>query len=131
MFSSFSLTYTGLLREIEHTTPPALQLTVEMNGQFTHLVELNPLLVSLGAGVGDPQGSELGPEQVGGVLLHGRDVEAECLGGDPLGAVGEVICRQSGNDESTVALKMLLNISFTKKKKIRLELSLFLLSESL
>lgn len=33
-----------------------------MSGQFTHLVELNPLLVSLGAGVGDPQGSKLGPE---------------------------------------------------------------------
>lgn len=64
-----------------------------MNGQFTHLVELNPLLVSLGARVGNPQGSKLGPEQVGGVLLHGRDVEAEYLGGDTLGAVGEVICR--------------------------------------
>lgn len=68
-------------------------LTVEMNGQFTHLVELNPLLVSLGSAVGDPQGSELGPEQVGGVLLHGGDVEAEYLGGDTLRAVREVICR--------------------------------------
>lgn len=64
-----------------------------MNGQFTHLVELNPLLVSLGEGVGDPQGSELGTEQVGGVLLHGGDVEAERLGGDALRAVEEVICR--------------------------------------
>lgn len=41
-----------------------------MNGQFTHLVELNPLLVFLGGGVGDPQGSKLSPEQVGGILLH-------------------------------------------------------------
>ena len=64
-----------------------------MNGQFTHLVELNPLLVSLGAGIGDPEGSELSAEQVGGVLLHGGDVEAEHLGGDTLGAVGKVICR--------------------------------------
>lgn len=50
-----------------------------MNGQFTHLVELNPLLVFLGTRVGDPQGSKFSPEQVGGVLLHGRDVEAEYL----------------------------------------------------
>lgn len=64
-----------------------------MNGQFTHLVELNPLLISLGAGVGDPQGSKLGSEQVGGVLLHGGNVEAEYLGGDTLRAVVEVICR--------------------------------------
>lgn len=60
----------SLLREIEHITPCVL-LTVETNGQFTHLVELNPLLVFLGAGVGDPQSSKLGPKQVGGVLLHG------------------------------------------------------------
>lgn len=59
----------------------------------THLVELNPLLVSLGAGVGDPQGSKLGSEQVGGVLLHGGNVEAEYPGGDSLWAVGEVIYR--------------------------------------
>lgn len=64
-----------------------------MNAQFTHLVELNPLLVSLGVGVGDPQGSKLGPEQVGGIFLHDRDVEAEYLGGDTLRAEGEVICR--------------------------------------
>lgn len=64
-----------------------------MNGQFTHLVELNPLLISLGAGVGDPQGSKLGSEQVGGVLLHGGNIEAEYLGGDTLRAVVEVICR--------------------------------------
>lgn len=64
-----------------------------MNGQFTHLVELNPLLVSLGARVGDPQGSKLGSEQIGGVLLHGGNVEAEHFGRDTLGAVGEVICR--------------------------------------
>lgn len=68
-------------------------LTVEMNGRRTHLVELNPLLVSLGGRVGDPQGSKLGPEQVGGVLLHGGDVEAEYLGGDPLQAEGQVVCR--------------------------------------
>lgn len=74
---------------------------MERNGQFSHLVELNPLLVSLGTGVGDPQGPELGAEQVGGVLLHGGDVEAEYLGGDTLRAVGEVICRESGNDDST------------------------------
>lgn len=64
-----------------------------MNGQFTHLVELNPLLVFLGTGVGDPQGAKLSPEQVGGVLLHGGHIEAEHLGGDTLWAVGEVICR--------------------------------------
>lgn len=75
------------------TLPPCALLTVEMNGQVTHLVELNSLLVFLGVGVGDPQGSKLGPEQVGGVLLHGRYVEAEYLGGDTLRAVGEVICR--------------------------------------
>lgn len=64
-----------------------------MNGGFTHLVELNPLLVSLGAGVGDPQGSKLSSEQVGGVLLHGGNIEAEHLGGDTFRAVEEVICR--------------------------------------
>jgi len=64
-----------------------------MNGQFTHLVELNPLLVFLGAGVGDPQRSKLCPEQVGGVLLHDRHVEVKCLGGDTLRAGGQVICR--------------------------------------
>lgn len=68
-------------------------LTVETNGRFTHLVELNPLLVFPGVGVGDPQGSKLSPEQVGGVLLHDRHVEAEYLGGDAPRAVGEVICR--------------------------------------
>ena len=57
-----------------------------------YLVQLNPLLVPLGARVGDPQGAKLGPEQIGGVLLHGRDVEAENLGSDALGA--EVICRE-------------------------------------
>lgn len=74
--------------------PPCAVLTLGMNGPFTHLVQLNPLLVSLGAGVGDPQGSKLGSEQVGGVLLHGGNVEAEHFGGDTLQAVGEVICRQ-------------------------------------
>lgn len=74
--------------------PPRTVLTLGMNGLFTHLVQLNPLLVSLGAGVGDPQGSKLGSEQVGGVLLHGGNIEAEYFGGDTLQAVGEVICRQ-------------------------------------
>ena len=55
-------------------------------GSDWYLVQLDPLLVPLGAGVGDPQGTELGPEQVGGVLLHGGHVEAEHLGGDALGA---------------------------------------------
>ena len=41
------------------------------NGTFTHLVELDPLFVPLGCWVGDPQGSELSSEQVGGVPLHG------------------------------------------------------------
>lgn len=93
MFSSFSLTCTWLLREMERMNPPHPPTLCQQTGQFTHLVELNPLLVSLGAGVGDPKGSELGSEQVGGVLLHGGNIEAEYLGGDTLWAVGEVICR--------------------------------------
>lgn len=63
IFSTFS---TGVWREIKDSTPLS---SAEMNGQFTHLIELNPLLVFLGTGVGDPQGSKLGPEQVGGILL--------------------------------------------------------------
>ena len=55
-------------------------------GPDSYLVELDPLLVPPGAGVGDPQGAELGPEQVGGVLLHFGHIEAEQLGGDALGA---------------------------------------------
>ena len=60
---------------------------------YSYLVQLDPLLVPLGAGVGDPQGAELGPEQVGGVLLHGGHVEAEHLGGDALGA--QVVCSKT------------------------------------
>lgn len=63
-----------------------------MKSGFTHLVQLNPLLVSLCGSIGDPQGTKLSPEQVGGVLLHYRHIEAEHLGGDTLGAIGEVIC---------------------------------------
>lgn len=62
MFSSFSLTCAAPGREIERVVPPCAALTLGVNGRFTHLVELNPLLVSLGAGVGDPLGSELGSE---------------------------------------------------------------------
>lgn len=61
------------------------------NGRFTHLVELNPLLASLGFGVGDLQGSEFGTEQVGEVLLHGGNVEAEQPGGDSPRAGLEVV----------------------------------------
>lgn len=73
-----------------HGTPPPLPMLP--NGRVTHLVELDPLLASLGVGVGDPQGSELGSEQVGGVLLHGGNVEAEYPGGDSLRAKLEVVC---------------------------------------
>lgn len=62
------------------------------NARVTHLIELDPLLASLGVGVGDPQGSELGSEQVGGVLLHGGNVEAEYPGRNSLRAKLEVVC---------------------------------------
>lgn len=63
-----SVLHRTLERNRGPSTPPTL-LTVEISGQFTHLIELNPLLVFLGTGVGDPQGSKLGPEQVGGILF--------------------------------------------------------------
>lgn len=103
MFSSFALTCGAPASEMGHATPspipqPPLHPRCCANirnerSVCTHLVELNPLLVSLGAGVGDPQGSKLGSEQVGGVLLHDGNVEAEYPGGDSLWAVGEVIYR--------------------------------------
>lgn len=101
MFSSFALTCGAPASEMGHATPspiprpPSRRCANIRNERSvrTHLVELNPLLVSLGAGVGDPQGSKLGSEQVGGVLLHGGNVEAEYPGGDSLWAVGEVIYR--------------------------------------
>lgn len=59
------------------------------------------MLVPLGTRVGDTKGSELGSEEVGGVLLHGGNVEAEYLGSDALGAVGKVICRAGHRDKVT------------------------------
>ncbi len=61
-----------------------------------HLVELDALLVSLGAGVWHPQRAEFCPEQVGRVLLHAGDVEAEDFGRYSLGTVGKVICNGRG-----------------------------------
>lgn len=77
-------------------------LPLLLNGSFTHLVQLNPLLGSLGFGVGDLQGSELGSEQVGEVLLQGGNIEAEQPGGDSPCAGLEVVCRLSGDKDSTV-----------------------------
>lgn len=63
------------------------------DGTFTHLVELDPLLRLLGAGVGHPEGPELGPEEVGGVSLHGGHVEAENLGGE-FGTVEQIVWKR-------------------------------------
>lgn len=79
------------------TLPPLLP-----DGRFTHLVELNPLIASLGFGVGDLQGSELGSEQVGEVLLHGGNVEAEQPGGDSPCAGLQFVCGLSGDNDSIV-----------------------------
>lgn len=79
-------------------TPPPLLL----NGRFTHLVQLNPLLASLGFGVGDLQGSELGSEQVGEVLLHDGNIEAEQPGGDSPCAGLEVVYGLSRDNDSIV-----------------------------
>lgn len=64
--------------------------TPDLNKTLTYLIELDPLLRLLGAGVWNPECPELGPEEVGGVPLHSGDVEAEHLGGE-LRAVEEII----------------------------------------
>lgn len=69
------------------------------NGTFTHLVEFNPLFVPPGTRVGNPQGSKLGPEEIGGVPFHGGDVEAEHLGSDAFGAGRQVVCNK--DDDAT------------------------------
>lgn len=93
------------------TPPPLLP-----NDRFTHLVELNPLLISLGFGVGDLQGSELGSEQVGEVLLQAGNVEAEQPGGDSPCAGLEVVCGLSGDNDSI--LKKIGHTSVTGKEFI-------------
>ena len=70
------------------------------NGTFTHLVELNPLFVPLGAGVGYSQNTELSPEQIGGVSFHGRDVEAEHFGSDTFWTIVQLICNWKRGDQA-------------------------------
>lgn len=80
------------------------------DGAFTHLVELDPLLRLLGAGVGHPECPELGPEEVGGVSLHGRHVEAENLGGE-FGTVEQIVWKRDretclSQKKSTFGIKL-------------------------
>lgn len=71
--------------------PPLIWVEGRGNGTFTHLVELNPLFIPLGVGVWHPQSAKLCSEKVGRVPFHGRDVEAENLGGDAFWAGGQVV----------------------------------------
>lgn len=91
---------------------PGAQSQLRPTGRWwLYLVELDPLLRLLGAGVGNPQGPELGPEEVGGVSLHGGHVEAENLGGE-FGTVEQIVWRRNNNNKKKIMLGQVWNFSF-------------------
>lgn len=90
---------------------PGAQSQLRPTGRrWLYLVELDPLLRLLGAGVGNPQGPELGPEEVGGVSLHGGHVEAENLGGE-FGTVEQIVWRRNNNNKKKIMSGQVWNFS--------------------